>query len=73
MKHYEACRHSFCTQIVESGASMNEAKLLMRHKDPRTTEKYFHGRAERLRAFVNKRRNQENVIPIKGSEKGANK
>ena len=70
VKHYEACRHSFCTQIVESGASMNEAKLLMRHKDPRTTEKYFHGRAERLRHFVNKRRNQENVIPIKGTEKG---
>jgi hypothetical protein len=46
---------------------MNEAKLLMRHRDPRTTGKYFHGRAERPRAFVNKRRNQGNVIPIKGN------
>jgi hypothetical protein len=49
---------------------MNEAKLLMRHKDPRTTEKYFHGRKERLRVFVNKRRKQGNVSPIKGNEKG---
>lgn len=62
VKHYEASRHSFCTQIVESGASEFEAQMLMRHKDPRSTRKYFHGRMERLRAFVNKR--SGNVVPL---------
>ena len=28
------------------------------------------GRAERLRVFANKRRNQGNVVPKKGNEKG---
>lgn len=65
VKHYEASRHTFCTTIVESGASEMETQMLMRHKDPRTTKKYFHGRAERLRGFMNRRRGTGNVIPIK--------
>ena len=67
VKHYEASRHSFCTQIVESGASLEEARLLMRHADIRSTQNYFHGRKERLLQFVNRR---GNVVPMDRHETG---
>jgi integrase len=59
--HYEASRHSFCTQIAESGANLLQAKELMRHKDTRSTEQYFHATTDKLRDIVNRR---GKVIPI---------
>jgi len=53
--HYEASRHSFCTQIVESGADVLQARELMRHTNIRSTQKYFHGSIKRLRDIVNQR------------------
>lgn len=53
--HYEASRHSFCTQIVESGADVLQARELMRHANIRSTQKYFHGSVKRLRDIVNQR------------------
>lgn len=61
ISHYEASRHSFCTQIAESGANLLQAKELMRHKDIRSTEKYFHGTINKLREIVNHR---GKVVPI---------
>jgi len=52
---YEATRHSFCTQVSESGANTMQAKALMRHKDIRSTERYFHGSIKKLRDLVNNR------------------
>ncbi len=52
---YEATRHSFCTQVVEGGASVLEAKQLMRHADIRSTERYFHGSMKKMREIVNNR------------------
>jgi len=56
VSYYEASRHSFCTQIVED-CNVNEfqAQLLMRHLDPRSTRRYFHGNVKRLRDIVNMR------------------
>ena len=51
----DATRHSFCTQIVESGASQLEAMALMRHADIRSTLKYFHADTKKLRHLVNRR------------------
>jgi integrase len=59
--HYEASRHSFCTQISESGANLLQAKELMRHKDIRSTERYFHASTDKLRDIVNRR---GKVLPI---------
>jgi integrase len=57
VSYYEASRHSFCTQVVED-CNVNEfqAQLLMRHADPRSTRRYFHGNVKRLRDIVNKER-----------------
>jgi integrase len=52
---YESSRHSFCTQIVEGGATEFEAEILMRHSDPRSTRKYFHANVTKYRDLVNRR------------------
>lgn len=53
--HYEASRHSFATQIVESCEDIKAAQSLLRHADLRSTMQYVHGRLERLREITNKR------------------
>lgn len=56
VSYYEASRHSFCTQIAEDcGANELQAQLLMRHVDPRSTRRYFHGNVKKLRDIVNMR------------------
>lgn len=67
---YEASRHSFCTQIVENGASLLEAKQLMRHSDIRSTERYFHGSIAKMKDIVNKR---GKIIPLIVTEKQESK
>ena len=61
--HYEAGRHSFCTQIIEAGAHPMDAQRLMRHSDRRSTEAYYHAGVERLRNLTNRR----GVVPICGT------
>jgi len=52
---YEATRHSFCTQIVETGVNTLQAQVLMRHSDIRSTQKYFHASMTKLRDVINRR------------------
>jgi integrase len=68
--HYEASRHSFCTQISETGADSKEQQQLMRHRDGRSTEKYKHPRKVRMRRILNARGKETEVfkIPICGEE-----
>lgn len=54
---YEAIRHSFCTQIVETGVNVLQAKQLMRHKNIGSTEKYFHANSNNLRNILEMRKN----------------
>lgn len=65
---YEAVRHSFCTQIVENGADLYVAQILMRHSDIRSTQKYFHANVLKLRDIVNKR-GKGKVVSIELSTK----
>ena len=58
---YEATRHSFCTQIVETGANTLQAQALMRHSDIRSTQKYFHASLTNLREIINRRVNVEKL------------
>ena len=53
--HYSASRHSFCTQIVETGADALQAQRLLRHADLRSTQKHFHATPAKLRDIVNRR------------------
>ena len=66
-KFYEASRHSFCTQVVESGASALEAQALMRHADLRSTQQYYHATTKKMRNIVNRR---GKVIKLMGEEDG---
>jgi integrase len=50
---YEACRHSFCTQIVPLTDRLT-AQRLMRHKDGRSTDNYYHAYSETLLDVVQK-------------------
>lgn len=52
---YEASRHSFITQCIDSGADALQVKELARHTDVRTTQRYYHGSTSRLRSIVNNR------------------
>ena len=63
--HYEATRHSFCTQIVEV-ADKKAAQGLMRHASPMSTDRYFHSRTEYLRDHLKKR---NNIVEMKRKER----
>ncbi len=60
--HYEATRHSFCTQLAEDGVNPYLLKDLARHSDIRTTQKYVHPTDERARQAVNFRGRSNNVV-----------
>jgi len=63
---YEATRHSFCSNLPKH-TDPQIAQRLMRHKDPRSTMRYYHERAEHLLEVVQE---MDNVIPLKkGNEK----
>jgi len=55
IKLKNATRHSFCSQIVEAGASQLQAMALMRHADIRSTLHYFNADTTKLRGIVNRR------------------
>jgi integrase len=60
---YEATRHSFCSNLPKH-TDPKIAQRLMRHKDPRSTMRYYHERAEHLLEVVQE---MDNVIPLKNS------
>lgn len=53
---YEATRHSFCTQVVPLTDSYT-AQRLMRHKDKRSTDNYYHAFSDKLLEVVQKKNN----------------
>lgn len=58
---YDCGRHTFCTQIVDSGVNELQAQLIMGHSDRRTTQRYYHGDLERQREALEQR---EKVLQI---------
>ncbi len=69
MKFYEATRHSYCTYIVPLSNPM-DAQRLMRHKDRRSTDNYYHAFNERLLEIVQR---MDNVYDMKEVKKGNEK
>jgi integrase len=70
VKLYEATRHSYCTQIVPLTDPLT-AQRLMRHKDRRSTDNYYHAYSEILLDVV--QRMDGNVVDLKMKEKGTEK
>lgn len=52
---HEAGRHSFCTHMARTGASIEQQRRLMRHSDIRTTSRYTHLDTSDLIDLVNNR------------------
>lgn len=66
VKLYEATRHSYCTQIVPLTDPLT-AQRLMRHKDRRSTDNYYHAYSEVLLDVV--QRIDSNVVDLKEQKK----
>lgn len=57
---YEATRHSFCSNLPKF-VDPRDAQRLMRHKDYRSTTRYYHERADYLLDVVQA---MDNVVPL---------
>lgn len=68
IKLYEATRHSYCTQIVPLTDPLT-AQRLMRHRDRRSTDNYYHAYSDMLLDVV-QRMDGGNVVELKTAEKG---
>ena len=50
---FHSLRHTYCTFVIDSGASLTEAQRLMRHTDPKlTANTYSHARQDRLQTVA---------------------
>jgi integrase len=65
VKLYEATRHSFCTQVVPLTESF-DAQRLMRHRDKRSTDNYYHAYTETLLDVLQR---MDNVVDLKETKK----
>jgi integrase len=63
---YEATRHSFCTRIVPLAESSYDAQRLMRHRDKRSTDNYYHAYNETLLDVVQR---MDNIVELKETRK----
>lgn len=52
---YEATRHSFISQLVDSGASSLQTRTLARHSSVKTTQRYYHGNRTTMKDLLNRR------------------
>jgi integrase len=68
LRKYDACRHSFATNLASSDTPLQTIKNLLGHTSIRTTERYTHADISRMRADL-KKLTLKKVVRIKtGSE-----
>jgi integrase len=68
LRLYDATRHSFASNLSNSGTDLKKLKDMMGHADIRTTLKYAHGNVEHTRADLAKlslRKKPGEVMPIR--------
>ncbi|MBF0557119.1 MAG: site-specific integrase, partial [Nitrospirae bacterium] len=68
--HYEAARHSFISQLVESDTNPLVTQKLARHSDIRTTMGYYHASAGKLLSVVNSRGKVVEIKKVKAEGEG---
>jgi integrase len=68
LRLYDATRHSFASQLVNTGTSIFKVSKLLGHSSVRITEKYAHGHVARLRTDLSKLHleKQDQVVNISG-------
>ena len=75
LRLYDATRHSFASNLVNSGSTIYKVSKLLGHSSVKMTEKYSHSEVENLRTDINKltlNREQtvnKTVLPLKISNK----
>lgn len=67
LRLYDATRHSFASNLSNSGTDLKKLKDMMGHADIRTTLKYAHGNVEHTRADLAKLslKKPADVVPIR--------
>jgi len=70
LRLYDATRHSFASNLSNSGTDLKKLKDMMGHADIRTTLKYAHGNVEHTRADLAKLslKKPAEVVPIRKAE-----
>ncbi len=61
---YDACRHSFASQLINSGVSIYNVSQLLGHSNIKTTEKYLHNDLSKLKIDISNLSLQEKVIKL---------
>jgi integrase len=61
---YDATRHSFASQLTNSGVSLLSVSRLLGHSDIRTTEKYSHGDIEKLKIDISNLSLKEKLVKL---------
>ncbi len=67
---YDATRHSFASQLTNSGVSLLNVSRLLGHSDIRSTEKYSHGDLEKLKVDISSLSLEDKVSKLKPENKG---
>lgn len=68
---YDATRHSFASQLVNSGVSIFSISKLLGHSDIRSSEKYTHGDINKLKVDISSLSLEEKVSKLKPENKEA--
>jgi len=61
---YDAARHSFASQLINSGVSIYSVSQLLGHSNTKITEKYLHSDSEKLKIDVSNVSLKEKVIKL---------
>ena len=64
---YDAARHSFASQLINSGVSIYSVSHLLGHSNIKTTEKYLHSDLNKLQVDISNVSLKEKVIQLSGT------
>jgi integrase len=67
---YDASRHSFASQLINSGVSVYSVSHLLGHSNIKTTEKYLHSDLEKLKVDISNISLDKKVIKLDGAVTG---
>jgi integrase len=73
LRLYDASRHSFASQLVNSGVSLFTVSKLLGHSSTKMTERYSHANLDSLRAELSKISLQKQVVTLVKDKKDEQK
>jgi|TARA_B100001971_G_C18101072_1_gene488867 site-specific recombinase XerD len=64
---YDAARHSFASQLINSGVSIFSVSCLLGHSNTKITEKYLHNDLEKLKVDISNLSLDRKVVRLEGA------